>query len=793
MCKFEDQKGYNMFRLGKKLLIFDGAMGSEIEKRGFASVCPEELNITNPDVIQEIHRSYHNADFITTNTFGLNRIKYKGSYGIEQLCKKAISNARTVDKPVFFDIGPTGALLAPLGNLDFDEAYDAFAEVVRLVEKDVDGFIAETFSDLYEMKACVLAVKENSDKPLFATMTFDKSGRTLTGSTPEIMTYTLEGLGVDALGVNCSLGPDELGEVVDRILMTSHIPVIVQPNRGLPELSGGKTVYSMTADEFADSVEKFVRKGVSVIGGCCGTTPEFIDTLFHRYGGRQVPEHTVPYGTFICSYSKSVSITDVTVCGERLNPTGKKKVKEAIVNSDFDLLVDEGISQIEAGADLLDVNVGIPKIDEPTVMKNLVKYLQEYISAPLQLDSSDPVAIEAGARYYNGIPLINSVSGKDEVMRKVFPIVKKYGAIVIGLTLDENGIPDTAEERAAIAEKIIKTAESYGICRSRVIIDTLVLTASAEQKLVNETLRALTMVRKLGVKTALGVSNVSYGLPERSLLNRTFLVMALNSGLSMPIMNPLDRDMVNAVKAFKVLKGIDSNSAQYIAEFTDAVQQETTVAKTLTDDSIMLSYAVKSGLKSEVGEITERLLKIISPIDIINNILIKSLEEIGKDYETGKIFLPQLMSSAEAAKTAFDYVSSRINQSNKQKNKATIVVATVRGDIHDIGKNIVKTVLESYGFCVIDLGKDTPVEKICEACNKYRPLAVGLSALMTTTVPSMENTIKAVRKVDKNVKIIVGGAVLTAEIAESIGADFYAKDALATVSIMNSLSEIQKN
>ena len=684
-----------MFRLGKKLLIFDGAMGSEIEKRGFASVCPEELNITNPDVIQEIHRSYRNADFITTNTFGLNRIKYKGSYGIEQLCKKAISNARTVDKPVFFDIGPTGALLAPLGKLDFDEAYDAFAEVVRLVEKDVDGFIAETFSDLYEMKACVLAVKANSDKPLFATMTFDKSGRTLTGSTPEIMTYTLEGLGVDALGVNCSLGPDELGEVVDRILMTSHIPVIVQPNRGLPELSGGKTVYSMTADEFADSV--------------------------------------------------------------------------------------------------LDVNVGIPKIDEPTVMKNLVKYLQEYISAPLQLDSSDPVAIEAGARYYNGIPLINSVSGKDEVMRKVFPIVKKYGAIVIGLTLDENGIPDTAEERAAIAEKIIKTAESYGICRSRVIIDTLVLTASAEQKLVNETLRALTMVRKLGVKTALGVSNVSYGLPERSLLNRTFLVMALNSGLSMPIMNPLDRDMVNAVKAFKVLKGIDSNSAQYIAEFTDAVQQETTVAKTLPDDSIMLSYAVKSGLKSEVVQITDRLLKSISPIDIINNILIKSLEEIGKDYETGKIFLPQLMSSAEAAKTAFDYVSSRINQSNKQKNKATIVVATVLGDIHDIGKNIVKTVLESYGFCVIDLGKDTPVEKICEACNKYRPLAVGLSALMTTTVPSMENTIKAVRKVDKNVKIIVGGAVLTAEIAESIGADFYAKDALATVSIMNSLSEIQKN
>lgn len=781
-----------MLQLGKKVLIFDGAMGSEIEKTGLISICPEDLNVTNPDIIQKIHLSYSKADIITTNTFGLNRIKYKGKFTVKEVCEKAISNAKKAGKPVFFDIGPTGALLKPLGTLDFDEAYQAFAEIVKFADKDVDGFIAETFSDIYELKACVLAVKENSDKPLFATMTFDKTCRTLTGSTPEIMVNLLEGLGVDALGVNCSLGPDELGEVVDRILQRSHIPVIVQPNRGIPELNNGKTKYSMTVDEFIGSVKPFVEKGVAVIGGCCGTTPEFTEKLAEVYSGRAVTEREVPFTTEICSYSKSKEINDVTVCGERLNPTGKKKIKEALLNEDFDYLVDEGLSQVEAGADLLDVNVGIPKIDEPVVMKKLIGQLQEYINIPLQIDSSDAAAIENGARYYNGIPLINSVSGKENVMREIFPIVKKYGAVVIGLTLDEDGIPATAEKRVEIAKKIIKTAESYGIHKSKIIIDTLVLTASAEQKLVKETLRALGEVRKLGVKTALGVSNVSYGLPERPLLNRTFLTMALNSGLTMPILNPLDSEMMNAVSAYRVLSGIDENAVNYISTFSGnapVVEEKKTTDNNSRSD---LSYAVKSGLKNEIEKLTVKLLETDAPLDIVNDVLIKTLEDIGREYETGKIFLPQLIASAEAAKIAFDVISLKIPKDEGNEKRPTVILATVRGDIHDIGKNIVKTVLQSYGYDVVDLGKDTPAEIICDAFIKYSPIAVGLSALMTTTVPSMENTIARLRKISPEVKVIVGGAVLTEDIAKSIGADYYAKDALSTVNILNILSESQK-
>lgn len=760
-------------------MIFDGGMGSEIEKRGVSVTVPEDLNVTNPEIIRDIHKSYADADFITTNTFGLNKIKYKGAYDIATVADAAIENARSAGKTVFFDIGPTGAMLKPIGTLTFDEAYEAFKEVVLLSKDKVDGYIVETFSDLYELKACVLAVKENCDKPVFATMTFDSTARTLTGSTPEIMVELLEGLGVSALGVNCSLGPKELESVITRVLAVTHTPVIIQPNRGLPKVKDGKTYYDMTVEEFAESVEKYVKMGVSVIGGCCGTTPEFIKAI-SKFKGIPVNAPKNPYKTTVTSYSKLVHIENVTVCGERLNPTGKKLIKEAIANGNYDYLVGEGIKQEEAGADLLDLNVGVPKIDEPTVMRAACEKIQEYIDLPLQIDSSNKAAIEQGVRYYNGIPLINSVNGERAVMDAVFPIAKKYGAVVLGLTLDENGIPKTAEERFEIAKRIIKTAEEYGIPRHKIMIDTLVLTASAEQTLVKETLKALTLVKTLGVQTALGVSNVSFGLPNRPLINKTFLTMAMHSGLNMPILNPLDTEMMNAVKAFGVLSGFDTGAEKYIAAFADAQSAPKTVTDTRT-----LADAVKKGLKNEAASLAEKELQATAPLDIINNILIPALTEVGDGFSTGKIYLPQLISSAEAAKNAFAVIVEKLPASTVEKG--TVVVATVKGDVHDIGKNIVKTVLQSYGYSVIDLGKDVAPEIVVEAVNKHQPIAVGLSALMTTTVISMEETVKMLRASNCKAKIFVGGAVLTEDIAKEIGADYYAKDALGFVQILDQL------
>ncbi len=760
-------------------MIFDGGMGSEIEKRGVSVAVPEDLNITHPEIIRDIHKSYSDADFITTNTFGLNRIKYKGSFGIAEVANAAIENARFSGKKVFFDIGPTGAMLKPIGTLSFDEAYDAFKEVVLASKDKVDGYIVETFSDLYELKACVLAVKENSDKPVFVTMTFDATARTLTGSTPEIMVELLEGLGVNALGVNCSLGPKELDAVISRILAVTHTPVIIQPNAGLPRVKDGKTSYDLTGDEFAESVAKYAEMGVSVIGGCCGTNPEFIKAI-SVFKGREVKALKNPYKTTVTSYSKLVHIENVTVCGERLNPTGKKLIKEALANGDYDYLVSEGIKQEEAGADLLDLNVGLPKIDEPSVMRAVCQKIQEYIDLPLQIDSSNKAAIEQGVRYYNGIPLINSVNGERAVMDAVFPIAKKYGAVVLGLTLDENGIPKTAEERFEIAKRIVKTAQEYGIPRHKIMIDTLVLTASAEQALVKETLKALTLVKTLGVQTALGVSNVSFGLPNRPLINKTFLTMAMQSGLNMPILNPNDTEMMNAVKAFGVLSGFDTGAEKYISEFADvqAAPQATSSTRTLSD-------AVKKGLKNEAAALAAAELSTTAPLDVINNILIPALTEVGDGFSSGKIYLPQLISSAEAAKNAFAVIVEKLPASTVEKG--TVVVATVKGDVHDIGKNIVKTVLQSYGYSVIDLGKDVVPEKVVQAAEKYKPIAVGLSALMTTTVISMEETVKLLRASNCKSKIFVGGAVLTEEIAEDIGADYYAKDALGFVQLLEQL------
>ncbi|MDE6597943.1 MAG: homocysteine S-methyltransferase family protein [Clostridia bacterium] len=774
-----------MLRLREIVLVFDGGMGSELEKLGFDGV-PEELNITHPEVIKSIHRSYSCADCIMTNTFGLNKIKYKGKYSIKELALKAVENARAAGKKVIFDIGPTGAMIEPLGTLTFDEAYEAFAEVVDYTKDLVDGYIAETFSDLYEIKACILAIKEHSDKPVFATMTFDSTGRTLTGSTPEIVANTLEGLGVDALGVNCSAGPKELEWVVNAFLACTSVPVMVKPNRGLPVLKDGKTEYVLGIDEFDYYINKFIKSGVSIVGGCCGTNPEFIERI-SKYSGRKVKRRRVAKQTVVNSATKAVVIDGVKICGERLNPTGKKKLKEALLAENYDFLIDEAVAQQEAGADILDLNVGLPQLDEKAVMVKAVKKIQEYVNLPLQIDSSDAQAIGRAARYYNGIPLINSVNGDSEVMDKIFPVAKKYGAVVLGLTMDKGGVPKTAKERLEIAKRIINRAESYGIPKHKIMIDTLVLTASAEQELVKETVEALRLVKKLGVKTALGVSNVSFGLPNRGLLNKTFLTMAMTCGLNMPIMNPMDGEMTDAVKAFAVLSGEDKNSENYIDIYKDFTGTVSALKPAQTEHAAAANLydCIKKGIKKQAAELCERELETREPMTVVNDILIKALEEVGREYDSGKLFLPQLVSSAEAAKCAFDVVGTRLPKGAAKKAK--IALATVKGDVHDIGKNIVKVVLQSYGYEVIDLGKDVDPEAVVEACKTHRPQAVGLSALMTTTVKSMEQTVSALKTAGIQSKIFVGGAVLNPEIAKEIGADYYTRDALELVKTLDKI------
>jgi 5-methyltetrahydrofolate--homocysteine methyltransferase len=769
-----------VLRLGKKVLIIDGGFGSELERIGLTGI-PEDYNLTRPDAVVSVHRAYACADIVTTNTFGLNRIKYRGEYDLKTLAEAAIRHARAAGKKVFFDVGPTGALLAPLGTLSFDEAYNAYAEIAELTRDLVDGYICETFSDLYEMKACLLAIKERTSLPVFATMTFDASERTLTGSTPEIVANTLEGLGADALGVNCSGGAGELHRVVTRMLAVSGVPVIVQPNRGMPLLKDGKTVYGGTAEQFEAEIERFLEAGASAVGGCCGTTPEFIERIA-KFRGRDVVRRTPRRDTAVNSATVMTVIDGVKICGERLNPTGKKKLKEALLAGDYDYLIDEAIRQQEAGADLLDLNVGVPKTDEPAAMERAVKRIQEYCDLPLQIDSSDAEAVERGARYYNGIPLINSVNGEDEVMDRIFPIAKKYGAVVLGLTMDANGVPKTAMERFAIAKRIVSRAEAYGIPRHKIMIDTLVLTASAEQKLVFETAEALRLVGTLGVKTALGVSNVSFGLPNRPLLNKTFLVLAMSCGLNVPIMNPLDGEMTGAVKAFGVLSGSDENAERYIAAYKDFAGTASVAAapaKTEAVQAASLYDCVKRGLRAQAEALCRAELETRPPLEIVNGILIPALEEVGKAYDAGTLFLPQLVSAAEAAKAAFALVSRTLPKGGA--NRGRVVLATVRGDVHDIGKNIVKVVLESYGYEAIDLGKDVPPASVVRAYREHAPFAIGLSALMTTTVPAIEETIKALRAEGCSAKIFVGGAVLNEETAREIGADEYTADALGFV------------
>lgn len=774
-------------RLKKDLLIFDGGMGTQLQQSGMkAGEIPEVYNIEHPEIIIDIHSRYlkAGADFITTNTFGCNPIKMKDSgYCYCDLLKAAVKNAKAardaVNKEAYIvlDIGPIGQLLEPLGYLTFDEAYEMIASQVLMVKDDVDAVLLETMTDLYEVKAGILAVKENSNLPVFVTMTFESNQRTLTGTDPLTFVNVVEGLGVDALGVNCSLGPKELKPIIEIILDNSSTPVLIQPNAGLPVLKNGQTCYEVTSEEYAQGMFEYMNNGVSIVGGCCGTTPDFIRAV-KAIAPKYVTPRQVEAKTRVSSGNKTVVFDgQVVVCGERLNPTGKKKLKAALKEERYDECVVEGIKQQEAGADVLDVNVGLPGIDEPTVMKKVIQLLQEVINLPLQIDSSSPEAIEKACRYYNGKPLINSVNGKDEVIDAIFPIVKKYGGVVIGLTL-EDGIPLLAEERLEIARKIVNKAKSYGIDKKDIIIDCLTLTASAQQKEVKETLKALTLVKQeLGVHTVLGVSNVSFGLPNRPLLNRTFLTLAMQSGLDLPIINPLDRELMDTIDAYNVLYNIDKESISYISKQSQ-VQNKPIATKTFTLEEMIIH-----GLKDEVQEKTKEVLKEKEAMAVINEIIIPALNKVGEDYEKNKIYLPQLMQSAQTTKLAFEIVKSTFSVDSQAKGP--VMMCTVEGDIHDIGKNIVKIVLESYGYQVIDLGKDVKVEKVVEAYHQYQPKMIGLSALMTTTVINMKKTIEALKTADCKCPIWVGGAVLTQEIAVEIGADYYSEDAMSSVHLLN--------
>jgi 5-methyltetrahydrofolate--homocysteine methyltransferase len=785
------------------ILIFDGAMGTMLQKKGLKlGENPEVLNLKEPAIIEEIHREYieSGANVISTNTFGANELKLKlCNLEVEevvdsaiQIAKKAKGNSNVY---IALDIGPIGELLEPMGTLSFDRAYEIFKrQVVQGAKSGAEIILLETMTDLYELKAAVLAAKENCDLPVFATMTFEENLRTFTGCSPEAMVLVLEGLGVDALGVNCSLGPKQLKPVIEEICSLAHIPVMVQPNAGLPTLSiGNETKYDVTKEEFADTLCSFIDSGVRVIGGCCGTNPDYIRELADRVKDKKLePINNESYAA-ICTPSKVVRIDGVRIIGERINPTGKKLFKEALKNEDLDYILKQGIEQVEAGAPILDVNVGLPEIDEPKMMRKVIKEIQGIMDTPLQIDSSDINAIETGLRYYNGKPILNSVNGEEKVLDKILPLVKKYGASVVGLTLDDNGIPPKAKQRFAIAEKIVKRAAEYGIKKEDVFIDCLVLTVSAQQEEVQETLKAVRMVKeKLGVKTVLGVSNISFGLPNRELINETFLALALANGLDMPIMNPNAEGMMRVIHSYNVLYNYDKNSEVYINNYANVDLKSTVTVKngnSLNGGNDLnnehdLKYIVIKGLKEEAKQATIDLLANHEELEIVNKYLIPALDEVGNKYEKGELFLPQLIQSAETVKNAFEILKAQIARSNSSSiSKGKIIVATVKGDIHDIGKNIVKVILENYGYEMIDLGKDVPIETVVEEAKKHKVSLIGLSALMTTTVRSMEETIKALRADGYTGKVFVGGAVVTADSAERIGADFYAKDAKESVEI----------
>ena len=788
------------FRINEnETIIFDGAMGTMLQKRGLKrGEIPELLNLTSPEIIRSIHDEYFDAgcDVVSANTFGANRYKAeKTGRSLADLVSSAVEIAKKAascrkKKYAALDIGPCGRVLQPTGDLPFEEAVEVFSEIVRAGSKaGADLILLETFTDLYELKAALIAVKENSNLPVLATMSFEENGTSFFGATVESMVLTLQALGADALGVNCSLGPKQLVPIVERLLRASSIPVMVQPNAGLPLFENGEARYDVTSEEFADHIKKFVEEGAVIVGGCCGTDPGYIRLVKERLKGVTSLRKRPLLRTGVCSPSRSVFFGDDTVIiGERLNPTGKKALQAALRVKDMDHVLKEAIRQQEQGAHILDVNMGLPDIDEPEMLKKAVIEIQSVVDLPLQLDSSDPNALEKAARVYNGKPLINSVNGKKVSLQKILPIVKKYGAAVLGLTLDDDGIPSSAEGRLRIARNIMEEAQKIGIPKEDVLIDCLVMTVSAQQEQAAETLKAVRMVREeLGLKTVLGVSNVSFGLPSRQMINRTMLTMALMQGLDAPIMNPGDEGMREAIAAFRVLMGKDPQAAGFIAEYSGSHEMQPK-KEAGTEKSFDLPQAIKHGLKREAEKATESLLSKMGPLEIIENEIIPSLDSVGKEYESQTIFLPQLIKSAEAAKASFELLRRIISKEGSAGSevRAKMVIATVQGDIHDIGKNIVKVIMENYNFRMIDLGKDVPPEKVVEAVKENSAEIVGLSALMTTTVSSMKTTIDLLRKECPWVKVIVGGAVLTDSLAEYVGADHYAKDAMQAVRILSS-------
>ena len=774
-----------------ELIILDGGMGTQLQAAGLPmGQAPELWNVTEPEKVTAVHRRYVEAGskVLYTNTFGVNRLKTaRIGRSVRELVEGGVRCARaaagTEAVRVALDIGPLGQILEPLGTLKFEEAYDIFREIVEAGrDAGADLIVIETMSDLYEVKAAVLAARENSTLPVWVTMTFEAGGRTFVGTTVSAMGLTLSGLGVDAMGFNCSLGPKELLPMIRELRRWTDKPLILKPNAGLPDPATGE--YRITPEEFAAELETAPEDGVQMLGGCCGTTPDFIRALNAAMRGARMPSPRPERRSGVCSASQTAAFGPVRVIGERINPTGKKRFQQALRENDIDYIVARGIEQQDAGADLLDVNVGLPGINEPEMMTRVVKALQAVVDLPLQIDSSDPAAIEAGLRAVNGKAIVNSVNGKAEVLRSILPICKKYGAAVVGLCMDENGIPQTWQERVAIAKRILDAALAVGIPKEDVLIDCLTLTVSAQQEQAAETLKALHAVREeLGLHTVLGVSNISFGLPARENITVSFLTQALYAGLDLPILNPNQTAVMDAVASFRVLSGEDRDSEAYIRRFA-AAESESKKTTPAPGKDMSLADCILRGLKAETAAITRRELETRSEMDVINQLLIPALDRVGELYEKQEIFLPQLINAANAACGGFDVIKERIAKSGADSvSKGKIVLATVFGDIHDIGKNIVRVVLENYGYTVIDLGRDVPAETIVETVIRENVKLVGLSALMTTTVKSMADTIAAIRKSGHDCKIMVGGAVLTPDYAAEIGADYYARDAKQSADI----------
>ncbi len=777
------------------IIQLDGAMGTELQKRGLEpGEIPELWSLSHPEALVEIHRAYleAGADIISANTFGANRAKYHGDVPLKDVIEAAIHNAREAGaKKVALDVGPTGKLLKPSGDYEFDRAYDDFAEAISLGTKaGADYIFLETFSDTYELKAALLAAKENSTLPILASVSLSEDGKLLTGADVDTIAALFNALKPSAAGFNCGLGPDKLLPFVKRLAERTHIPIIVKANAGLPKVIDGKTVFTVGPEEFAEDIARCIEAGATYVGGCCGTTPQHIRAVSdHHHLSLNTYHLSLP--TVVSSYSRTVELPldDSIVIGERINPTGKKKLREAYKAGDMGYILREAISQVEAGAPILDVNAGVPGIDEPKVLRETIEAIQSVTDTPLQIDTSDPKALESALRHYNGKAMINSVNGKEEVMDAVFPIVAKYGGVLVALTLDENGIPNTADGRLEIAKKILKRGEKYGLTKDDFVIDVLCLAMSAEPTSVSVILESLQRIRKeLKVRTVLGVSNISFGLPARPQLNAAFYTLALEAGLTSAIINPLSLEMMTAYKSWRALTGRDKSCTDWIS-FSSNLSSGQTIQSgshqhlSLNTNNLSLREAISHGLKEDAAQMAKSLLaEGKTPVELIDGEIVPALETVGKGFESGKMFLPQLLMAAEAASKAFEVIRAALEKAGTSAApKGPIIIATVKGDIHDIGKNIVRALLENYGFKVIDLGKDVEPDTIVEAALKHNAKLVGLSALMTTTVVYMKETIEKLNAADPSIKTFVGGAVLTQEYADEIHASFYTKDAMASV------------